>query len=356
MKPFDEKFTHIEAFTELNRQPDFDNFLKVLRRETPDRPTLFEFFLNDDLHNALTAGISYRPDAPDLRTKKIIDAYRIAGYDYVTVLGSRFNLYRTPNAKRGNAESISLNEGVMISDRASFEAYDWPDPAAYDYSMLDRLAGYLPGSMKFIVFGPDGVLENVTKILGFENMCLLSYDDPALLQAVFDEVGSRMNEYYRICAAYPAVGALISNDDWGFVSQTMMSVPEMRKYVVPWHKRIAETIHAAGKPAILHSCGQLSLIMDDIIEVIGYNGKHSYEDKILPVEHAYDRYGSRIAILGGIDLDFVCRAKPKDIYDRAAAMLEKTQNKGYALGSGNSIPHYVPIPKYLAMIAAAVFN
>lgn len=29
-----------------DRKPDFSNLLKVLHRETPDRPTLFEFFLN----------------------------------------------------------------------------------------------------------------------------------------------------------------------------------------------------------------------------------------------------------------------------------------------------------------------
>jgi uroporphyrinogen decarboxylase len=37
-------------------------------------------------------------------------------------------------------------------------------------------------------------------------------------------------------------------------------------------------------------------------------------------------------------------------------MLEQTSAKGgYALGSGNSIPYYVPQENYLAMIAAAVF-
>jgi uroporphyrinogen decarboxylase len=80
----------------------------------------------------------------------------------------------------------------------------------------------------------------------------------------------------------------------------------MRRLVIPWHREIAKAIHLAGKPAILHSCGQLEHVMDDIIDDIKYDGKHSYEDKILPVEQAYEKWGNRIAILGGIDLDFVC--------------------------------------------------
>lgn len=37
-------------------------------------------------------------------------------------------------------------------------------------------------------------------------------------------------------------------------------------------------------------------------------------------------------------------------------MLERTQDIGYALGSGNSIPDYVPQDNYFAMVAAALFN
>lgn len=59
---------------------------------------------------------------------------------------------------------------------------------------------------------------------------------------------------------------------------------------------------------------------------------------------------------GGIDMDYVCRADPKDVYNRSLAMLEKTGGKGYALGTGNSIPEYVPYEGYFAMIAAALNN
>ena len=33
----------------MNRKPDFSNLLAVLDKQTPSRPTLFEFFLNDPL-------------------------------------------------------------------------------------------------------------------------------------------------------------------------------------------------------------------------------------------------------------------------------------------------------------------
>jgi uroporphyrinogen decarboxylase len=211
--------------------------------------------------------------------------------------------------------------------------------------------------MKLIVMGPGGVLENVTFLVGYEGLCYLLADDPELVEEIFDAVGSRLVKYYEAALQYDSVGACISNDDWGFNTQTMLSVPDMRKYVFKWHTKIAATIHNAGRPAILHSCGQLSAVYEDIITDMKYDAKHSYEDKIQPVEAAYDALNPRIAVLGGLDLDFVCRKTPREVYGRACAMLEKTRERGgYALGSGNSIPYYVPLENYLAMIAAAVVN
>ena len=356
MKQFSDEMTNINYFVENDRKPDFNNLLKVLKREKPERPTLFEFFLNNDLYRNLTHKNEYKESDVYSDLKRLIDAFSIAGYDYVTMLGSDFRFESNRQKKEGMA-SISLNEGSVISDRESFEKYSWPEPDQYDYTRLEKLSEYLPGNMKIIAYGPNGVLETVVELVGYENLCYIINDDPDLAQDIFDAVGSRFVRYYEICSGFDPVGALISNDDWGFNTQTFLSVNDMRKYVIPWHRKIAEKIHASGKPAILHSCGMLEPVMDDIIDDIKYEAKHSYEDKIRPVEKAYEKYGSRIAILGGIDVDFICRSTPEAVYNRAVSMLEQTGSKGgYALGSGNSIPYYVPQKNYLAMIAAAVFN
>ena len=86
-----------------------------------------------------------------------------------------------------------------------------------------------------------------------------------------------------------------------------------------------------------------------------FDGRHSYEDKIIPVEEAYRRWGGRIAILGGLDVDFLIRSDEETIKKRARAMLDLAREKGgYALGSGNSIPAYIPKERYFAMTSAVV--
>jgi uroporphyrinogen decarboxylase len=333
-------------------KPNFDNLLKVLNRQVPDRPTLFEFFLNKPLYEQL-AGPEIVAKDPNWEWISIspvpITAYLNAGYDYLTIYGSQmtFNQRQMDNDKA----TLSLNEGNYIYDRKSLEQFNWPDPDSYDYSRLEKAQAVLPEGIKLIIIGPGGVLENAINLVGFERLCMMLIDDPKLAEDIFAAIGSRLLRYYEICAPYDSVGALISNDDWGFKTQTMLSPADMRRFVFPWHKKIVQAIHAAGKPAILHSCGKLDEVMDDIIDDMKYDAKHSFEDNIEPIEKAYDRWGHRIALLGGIDMNFICTSQPEEIRKRCQAMLAKTKNKGgYALGTGNSVPEYVPDENYLAMI------
>ena len=48
--------------------------------------------------------------------------------------------------------------------------------------------------------------------------------------------------------------------------------------------------------------------MEDLINTVGIDGKNSFEDAIMPVTEAFRRYENRTTVLGGIDVDFLCRA------------------------------------------------
>ncbi len=341
----------------MKREPNFANLQKVLRRERPDRPTLFEFFLNGPLYERLAgpAATAERKSGPLGEVKFMIAAFGAAGYDYATINAAALAGFGFKAREKHHKSSISLNEAPTITSRAEFEQYPWPDMAKFDYSFLGAAQAHLPAGMKLIVCGPSGVLENVIRLVGYDNLCFMIADEPELAEAVFTAVGSRLLAYYQACLPYASVGAIITNDDWGFKTQTMLAPADMRRYVFPWHKRMAQAAHAAGKPVILHSCGFFGEIVEDMFSDIGYDGRHSYEDAILPVEEAYEKYHDRVAILGGLDLDFICRSTPAEIRRRAEAMLERSATRGgYGLGSGNSIPEYVPQENYFAMISAAV--
>lgn len=333
------------------RKPDFEhNLQRILNKQKGERATLFELFLNNELYQLL-AGHPQEEEGPVGGLRLVVEAMAAGGYDYASCHGSDF-VY--PTKKRENLQSRSMSGQGIISDWETFEQYRWPDPASFDCSRLEKIRPYLPEGMKLMVYGPGGILENAISIVGYDQLCFMLYEDPDLAEAIFTEIGTRMVGHYEQVAGVDTVGFVCSNDDWGFNTQTFLSPEHMRKYVFPWHKKIVEAAHRHGKPCILHSCGYFNDVIEDVIEDIGFDGRHSYEDKIMAVEDAYETYGHRIVIMGGMDMHFLATASPEEVYARSRAMLERTADRGnYVLGSGNSIPNYVPVQNFLAMTQAA---
>ena len=238
----------------------------------------------------------------------------------------------------------------VIKFFADFEVYLWSAQAAIDFSAAEVAQGALSEGMGLIGFS-GGVLEWSSTLLGLESMMLLLYDDPDLVRAVVDRVGQTIYDAFRVFCDMEEVFALWLGDDMGFKTATLLQPQHLRQYILPWHKRYAELAHQTSRLFLLHSCGHVESIMPDLIEHVRIDAKHSFEDVIVPVEQFKRRWGKRVAVLGGVDVDLLSRGTAEDVRRRTGQILSAcAPGGGYACGSGNSITNYMPIGNYLAMI------
>jgi len=341
--------------TVIEPDGDFNRLLTVLHRQgEPDRVPFYELFSN------IEAQVMGRQEGQGRAVMHVdeshiqlhIEHQRRMGYDYVGWRTETFRFLRPERAAgqtpQGERHYVRGSDS-LISSWQQFEAYPWPDMNAVDYSGLDEVANMLPERMKLIP-AYSGIFENTVWIVGYENMCTLLFEDRALLRACFDAVGARIAQYFSECVKHPAVGAIVMGDDMGFKTQTMIAPADIREFVLPWHETICQTAHAAGKATILHSCGNLTEIMDDLI-ACGWDAKHSFEDQIQPVWEAKELYGDRIALLGGFDMDKLARFNPRQVRDYTRWLISKCgRGGGWALGSGNSVADYVPAENFVAML------
>lgn len=326
-------------FEDITRKPspDFNRLLNALDRKKPNgRVPFYELYANvETMEKVLKKPVVDRVDT--------IEFYYRCGYDYVPAW---------PHVSMKTGNLADTRQGYPIKDWKTFDDYAWPEPGTVDFSEFELVPKRLPDGMK-VIAQTGGIFEAAEMLFGYETLCLMLYDDPDLVGAVFAKLNVLYKEIYEGISSFPEVGAVVISDDMGYKTQTLLKADDLRKYVLPAHKMLCDIIHQNNKPCILHSCGNLSSIMEDIIGYVCIDAKHSYEDAILPVEDAAKLYGDRIAILGGIDVDFLCRMTAEQVKARATALLENVGSKGgYALGSGNSIPGYVPIGNYLAMLEA----
>ena len=246
-----------------------------------------------------------------------------------------------------------------IQTRKDFEEYPWNELPKIFWDVagprFKALKGSLPDGMKAIGGIGSGIFEISEDLVGFERLCYMQLDDPDLFADLYNKIGELLlNLWSTFIENFGDVFPVFRiGDDMGYKTGTLMAPATLITHVVGPYRRIIGLIHDSNHPFLLHSCGKIFDIMDELIDA-GINAKHSNEDVIAPFEEWIDRYGNRIGLLGGIDTDLVARMDPDSLFelvlDRGRLYREKA--KGFALGSGNSIPKYIPVENYEALIRA----
>lgn len=339
----------------MNFEPDFTNVTDAAWNKAPRRIPLYEHIISvqkmeEYLQKPFAALVEGNAKDKAEHFRHMCDFFLKLGYDTVSYECLISSILPGSGALYGHKEGV-------IKDRKDFEQYPWNTIADIFFKTFAEnfsvLRGRLPKGMK-VAGGPgNGLLECVQDIVGYTQLCYIKADDPEVYAGLFKKMGDVFTDIWsRFLAEYGdllAIGRF--GDDLGFKSSTLIDPEDIRSILVPQYKRIIDLIHASGKPFLLHSCGNIFGVMPDLIDTAGINAKHSNEDVIAPFSEWVKRYGDRIGNFGGIDADVLCRENRAAIAEYVKAVFDKTHTaKGIAYGSGNSIPDYMPLEGYLAMV------
>lgn len=250
-----------------------------------------------------------------------------------------------------------LHEGAgPIQSRADFEDYPWAEVAERFWAVaeprFEALRAAMPAGMKAVGGVGNGVFEISEDLVGFEQLCFMEVDDPPLFAELYQRIGDLLIELWtKLLQRHGDLFCVCRiGDDLGFKTSTLLSPTTLIEHVIGQYRRIIPVIHASGKTYLQHSCGYIFDVMDAWIEA-GVDAKHSNEEAVAPFDEWIERYGDRIALFGGIDTDRLCRMELDALYEFVLDEATRFRGKanGYALGSGNSVPDYVPPEGFLAM-------
>jgi len=128
-------------------------------------------------------------------------------------------------------------------------------------------------------------------------------------------------------------------EDMGFKERPFMSPAMYRELVRPAHKKTIDWAHNLGLPVIMHSCGFVEPLLDDIVSA-GLDCLQAMEIKagMDPVRIS-KKFGKRLALYGGMDV------RPLTVNDLEGVRKVLSQipdlmkgGGGYILHSDHSIP------------------
>lgn len=327
--------------------PDWPGLLHNLqRRGTPERVFYFEHGIADNVAQGIAGGLGLWDDVAGTWLDRTLAVHRFLGIELFRIFPSGARLSIPTEHGWTNEDS------GPIPNLAACEAFAWPDPAAADLTVMDQLERRRPENMR--AFHVLDIWEKVRDLIGFTRFCYAIYEEPELIDAVFDRAGTFAVAIAEALCDYDSFGAVYLADDLGYKTSTMIAPEHVQRWILPWHRRLAEVAHAHGKLLLFHSCGQMYDLIDTYIDDVGIDAKHSFEDAVVPVTEAKRRWGDRLSLLGGIDVDFLARADEAAIRQRTREVLDICHTGGgYCLGSGNWVTNYIPVDNYLAMLDEA---
>jgi len=150
------------------------------------------------------------------------------------------------------------------------------------------------------------------------------------------------------------VDGIFLSDDYGHQHSLLMSPNHWREFIKPRLKKLFAEIKSKGLFTFLHSCGNVSQIIPDLIE-IGLDVLHPIQPEAMDIWSLKAKYGDKLAFYGGIGTQ---QTLPRGTPEEVEAEVRRTVNimsksGGYILAPGITLQHDVPLENILAFLRAA---
>ncbi len=200
--------------------------------------------------------------------------------------------------------------------------------------------------------GITGMMEVTWEGFGLQNFSRL-LSNKKNTKKVFDDRGKFSVEMVKRIIEWGGTGPVLVSDDYGYKKGLFMSPRNYREFVIPWLSRICKIAHKGGLQVVLHSCGDIYQIFEDII--------NAGVDAINPIEpttanHNYnifklnEKYGNEITFIGNVSPQDLADKNPQDIKDYVKKLITQiAPDGGFILSSGHSINPAVKLENFLAM-------
>jgi uroporphyrinogen decarboxylase len=141
-------------------------------------------------------------------------------------------------------------------------------------------------------------------------------------------------------------------DDMGYKGTQFFSLDMYRNLLKPAHKRACDWAHARGAKVRLHSCGNISKFIPDMIE-IGVEMLNPVEVKAgLDPVALKKEYGKLLGFHGG--LNAVLYTQPEKMWAEMRSVIpEMKKDGGYIISSDHSIPETVSLEEFREFVRLA---
>ena len=210
-------------------------------------------------------------------------------------------------------------------------------------------------AQKFFCYAGIPIFECLHPICGHEHMLMGMALDPDWIKdmsQVYADLNIALME--ETFSQYGLPDGVWFFEDMGFKGRPFMSPDMYMELIQPYQKQIFDYVHSRGLKVIVHSCGFVEPLIPGLIDA-GIDCLQAMEVKAgMDLLRIHQNYGSKLALMGGLDVRPVANNNPDAMRAEVAAKVPKViGNYGYIFHSDHSIPESTEYASYRAFLDLA---
>lgn len=257
----------------------------------------------------------------------------------------------------GGVEKKALNQAGVFSEFTSVkevEDFDWPDPKYLDFEPSRKLMESAAEKDLFIFGGMWlSFFHVLCDFFGMENYFMKMYTHPDVVEAATDKLLDFYLEANERCLDELSghIDAVFFGNDLGSQFDLLISPDAFKKFILPGYKRIVSQARDYGYKVMLHSCGAVTKIIPDLID-IGVDALHPLQAKAagMDAENLSKQFGNKITFVGGVDTQHLLPfGTPQQVRDEVRRLKDLLGPRFIVSPSHEALLSNVPIENVLAM-------
>ena len=243
-----------------------------------------------------------------------------------------------------------IDDDDILIKEPDISLFTAPEPdAAYIKADMERLMLTTGDTFKFAGIG-FSMFERAWTLRGMENLLMDMLLEEDFAHALLDKICEFNLKVLDCYLQYPVDG-IYFGDDWGQQKGLIMGPELWRKFIKPQMKKMYEKCKSAGKFVLQHSCGDISEIYPDLIE-IGLDAHQTFQPEIFDIDFMKKEYGGDITFWGGISTQHMLPFEtPQGVKEETRKIINKLKGGGgLIISPTHGIPGDVPPENILALV------
>lgn len=191
-----------------------------------------------------------------------------------------------------------------------------------------------------------GAWDTVRELMGEEQACMAYYTQPDLMHKIMNTLRETSTRVLERVQQSLVIDQLFVHEDMAGKSGPLIGPSQVAEFAAPYYRACWETVSANGTRLFNQdSDGNMMPVLDAFLDC-GVNVMHPFEPAAgMDAVAVRDAYGSRLAILGGIDKHVLRKAKA-DIDCELEYKLQPKMRHGTVFGLDHRIPNGTPLANY----------